>query len=87
VLLSALLADGINLGLTRMADAIPGMSFERLAWVSDWYIRDETYSKAMAEIVNFHTKVPFAAYWGDGTTSSSDGQRFKAACHVPSTGI
>ncbi len=81
VLLSALLADGINLGLTRMADAIPGMSFERLAWVSDWYIRDETYSKAMAEIVNFHTKVPFAAYWGDGTTSSSDGQRFKAAGH------
>lgn len=39
VLLSALLADGINLGLTRMADAIPGMSFERLAWVSDWYIQ------------------------------------------------
>jgi hypothetical protein len=34
--LSALLADGINLGLTRMADAIPGMSFERLAWVFMW---------------------------------------------------
>lgn len=81
VLLSALLADGINLGLTRMADAIPGMSFERLAWVADWYIRDETYSKALAEIVNFHTQVPFAAYWGDGTTSSSDGQRFKAGGH------
>ncbi|MBN3885157.1 MAG: Tn3 family transposase [Nostoc sp. JL34] len=81
VLLSALLADGINLGLTRMADATQGMSFERLAWVADWYIRDETYSKAMAEVVNFHTQVPFAAYWGDGTTSSSDGQRFKAAGH------
>ncbi|MFS0520273.1 Tn3 family transposase, partial [Nostoc sp. UIC 10607] len=81
VLLSALLADGINLGLTRMADATQGMSFERLAWVADWYIRDETYSKAMAEVVNFHAQVPFAAYWGDGTTSSSDGQRFKAAGH------
>ena len=81
VLLSALLADGINLGLTRMADAIQGMSFERLAWVADWYIRDETYSKAMAEVVNFHTQIPFAAYWGDGTTSSSDGQRFKAGGH------
>lgn len=79
VLLSALLADGINLGLTRMADATQGMSFERLAWVADWYIRDETYSKALAEVVNFHTKVPFAAYWGDGTTSSSDGQRFIAS--------
>lgn len=81
VLLSALLADGINLGLTRMADAIQGMSFERLAWVADWYIRDETYSKALAEVVNFHTQIPFAAYWGDGTTSSSDGQRFKAGGH------
>lgn len=81
VLLSALLADGINLGLTRMADAIEGMSFERLAWVADWYIRDETYSQALAEVVNFHTRVPFAAYWGDGTTSASDGQRFKAVGH------
>ena len=81
VLLSALLADGINLGLTRMADATQGMSFERLAWVADWYIRDETYSKAMAEVVNFHTQVPFTEYWGDGTTSSSDGQRFKAGGH------
>ena len=81
VLLSALLADGINLGLTRMADATQGMSFERLAWVADWYIRDETYSKALAEVVNFHAQIPFAAYWGDGTTSSSDGQRFKAGGH------
>jgi TnpA family transposase len=81
VLLSALLADGINLGLTRMADATQGMSFERLAWVADWYIRDETYSKALAEVINFHTQVPFAAYWGDATTSSSDGQRFKAGGH------
>ncbi|AFZ56750.1 Tn3 family transposase [Anabaena cylindrica] len=81
VLLSALLADGINLGLTRMADATQGMSFERLAWVADWYIRDETYSQALAEVVNFQAQVPFAAYWGDGTTSSSDGQRFKAGGH------
>lgn len=78
-LLSVILADGINLGLTRMADAIPGMTFERLAWMSDCYVRDETYTKALAEVVNFHTQVPFAAHWGDGTTSSSDGQRFKAA--------
>lgn len=52
------------------------MSFERLAWVADWYIRDETYSKALAEVVNFHTQVPFAAYWGDGTTSSTEKSTF-----------
>lgn len=47
-LFAAILADAINLGLSRMAEASPGISFERLAWVSDWYIRDETYSLAKA---------------------------------------
>jgi hypothetical protein len=32
----------------------------------------------MAELVNAQFRQPFAAYWGDGTTSSSDGQNFKA---------
>jgi TnpA family transposase len=78
-LFSVILADAINLGLVKMAEASPGLTFERLAWVSDWYIRDESYSKGLANVINFHTKVPFSAYWGDGKTSSSDGQRFKAA--------
>lgn len=78
VLLAAILADGINMGLSKMADACPGVTFERLSWVADWYIRDETFSKGLAEIVNFHHRVPFSAHWGDGTTSSSDGQGFKA---------
>jgi Tn3 transposase DDE domain len=76
ILLSTILADAINLGLVKMPEALPSpdLTFERLAWVYDWYIRDETYSKALAEIINFHTKIPFSAYWGDGKTSSSDGQ-------------
>jgi len=77
-LFAALLADAINLGLTKMAEACAGMTFNRLAWVVDWHVRDETYTKALAEIINYHHRIPFAAYWGDGTTSSSDGQRFKA---------
>lgn len=77
-LFSAILADAINLGLVKTAEATPGLTFEKLAWVADWHIRDETYSKALSEVVNFHTKIPFSAYWGDGKTSSSDGQRFKA---------
>lgn len=43
-----------------------------------WHIRDETYSAGLAERVNAQFRQPFAAYWGDGTTSSSDGQNFKA---------
>ncbi len=80
ILLSTILADAINLGLVKMAEALPStdLTFERLAWISDWYIRDDTYSKGLSEIINFHAKIPFSAYWGDGKTSSSDGQRFKA---------
>jgi TnpA family transposase len=85
VLLSAVLADGINLGLGKMAEACPGLSFERLAWVSDWHIRDETYQRVLAEVINAHHRLPFSALWGDGTTSSSDGQRYQAGGHRSST--
>lgn len=43
-----------------------------------WYIRDETYASALAVLTNAQLAREFAQYWGDGTTSSSDGQRFKA---------
>jgi TnpA family transposase len=78
LLLTVILADAINLGLNKMAEACPGTSIAKLSWLSAWHIRDETYSKALAEIVNYHHRQPFAANWGEGTTSSSDGQRFRA---------
>ena len=85
VLLSAVLADATNQGLTKMADACPGLTFDRLSWTADWHIREETYSKALAEIINVHHKLPFARHWGDGTTSSSDGQAFPISTHRPAT--
>lgn len=78
LLLTALLADATNLGLSKMAEACPGTSLSRLSWLVAWHIRDETYSKALAEIVNHQHRMPFAQHWGEGTTSSSDGQRFRA---------
>jgi TnpA family transposase len=76
LLLAAILADGINLGIARMAEACPGVSSSTLGRVAAWHIREETYAKALAEIVNHHHKLEFSGHWGDGTTSSSDGQRF-----------
>lgn len=78
LLLTALLADATNLGLGKMAESCPGTSLARLSWLVAWHIRDETYSKALAGIVDHQHRVPFAAHWGEGTTSSSDGQRFRA---------
>ena len=77
LLLTAILADATNLGLGKMAESCPGTSLAKLSWLVAWYIRDETYSKALAQIVNHHHRVPFAAHGGEGTTSSSDGQRYR----------
>jgi TnpA family transposase len=51
-----------------------------------WHIRDESYAKGQIELVNAHHQLPFAAHWGEGTTSSSDGQRFRAGGHGESAG-
>jgi hypothetical protein len=42
--------DGVNLGLTKMAEATddPRITYGRLAWASDWHVRDETYQAAIA---------------------------------------
>ncbi|MGH2352734.1 MAG: Tn3 family transposase [Chloroflexota bacterium] len=85
-LYAVLLADATNLGLEKMAQACPGYSFHRLAWVANWHVRDETYTRALAEVVNAHHRQPFATIWGEGTTSSSDAQRFPAGGRRESIG-
>ncbi len=72
-----ILADRINLGLTKMAEACPGSTKSSLEDIQAWYIRDETNSAALAELVNAQGKRLLAAFRGDGTTSSSDGQNFR----------
>lgn len=86
LLLTTILADAINLGLTKMTESCPGTTYAKLSWLQAWHIRDETYSTALAELVNAQFKQPFAMHWGDGTTSSSDGQRFRAGGRAESTG-
>lgn len=75
-LLSVILSEAINLGLTRMSEASPGSSLKELSWIEDWHIRDECYTRALAELVNYHHSMELVNSWGHGTTSSSDGQQF-----------
>jgi TnpA family transposase len=77
-LLAAVLADGTNLGLARMADASRGLGYHHLVNVAQWHISDDNYVAARAAIIDAHHKHPMAAIWDDGTTSSSDGQYFRA---------
>ncbi len=77
-LLAAILADGTNLGLSRMADASRGLTYHRLVNVAQWHITEDNYASARAAIINAHHRHPMAGLWGDGTASSSDGQYFRS---------
>ena len=48
---------------------------------AEWHPRDETYQAALACLVDAIHAHPFTALWGDGETSSSDGQFFRAGGH------
>src|SRR5271166_3421310 len=85
-LLTAILADGINLGLTSMADACRGATLRQLAWAYDWHIREETYATALARLIDFHRALPLARLWGTGATSSSDGHYYRAGGHGEALG-
>jgi len=80
-LMTAVLADATNLGLTRMARSAGAFSHSRLLWIAEWHVRDETYQAALACLVDAIHAQPFTKIWGDGDTSSSDGQFFRAGGH------
>jgi hypothetical protein len=50
VVLTAVLADATNLGLTRMAEACSVASYRQLAWTAAWHLREETYRRALATL-------------------------------------
>lgn len=62
--LAAILAGASNLGLERMAQASKDVSHAQLPWASSWYLRPETYSDALAKIVDAHHVLPLARVWG-----------------------
>ena len=80
-LMTALLADATNLGLARMARSSGAFSHSQLLWIAEWHVRDETYQAALACLVDAIHGQPFTKIWGDGDTSSSDGQFFRAGGH------
>lgn len=72
---ATVLAHACNLGLSQMA-AVADLTYRRLAWCNNWYVREETLRPAITAIVNFQHRHPLSRAWGGGTLSSSDGQRF-----------
>ena len=86
VLLTAILADATNLGHVRMADACALVTRHQLAWTASWHLREEGYGRALAALVDAQHRVPLARLFGDGRSSSSDGQNFPLDRRAEATG-
>lgn len=78
-LLNVLLAEGINLGLRKMAEATNTHGYWELMRIARWHVEGEAYNRALAMVIEAQAKLPMAAFWGMGLSASSDGQFFPAA--------
>lgn len=74
-LYAAILAQATNVGLSAMS-RMSGFGRGKLSWLTKWYLAEDTLQEAINRLVNYHYHQPLAQLWGDGSFSSSDGQRF-----------
>jgi TnpA family transposase len=84
-LYAAILAQATNLGPVAMARA-SGLSYDQVAHATAWYLREETLTPAIDEVINYHHRLPATRAWGDGTFASSDGQRFPVQVKAANAG-
>ena len=52
------------------------LDYQALWWIANNHFNDKNVKKSNNIVVNFLHKQWLSEYWGDGTLSSSDGQRF-----------
>jgi len=78
-LLTTLLAEGLNLGMSKMAEATDTHSYFQLSSLSNWYVEGDAITRALAMVIEAQSTLPMARFWGAGLTASSDGQFFPAA--------
>ena len=75
-LLATLIAHGTNLGLAAMSQSVDTLTADALQDTSRWFLRDATIKAANTTLVDHHHGLKLSSVWGDGSRSSSDGQRF-----------
>ena len=70
------LAEGLNLGLSKMVGATSTHDFMQRSRLSRWHVEGEGMDRALAMVIEAQARLPMAQYWGAGQTASSDGQFF-----------
>lgn len=75
-MLNVLLAEGLNLGLSKMAGATNTHDYFQLSRLSRWHVESEAMARALAMVIEGQSTLPMARFWGAGASASSDGQFF-----------
>lgn len=75
-MLNVLLAEGLNLGLSKMAGATNTHDYFQLSRLSRWHVEGEAMARALAMVIEGQSTLPMARFWGGGASASSDGQFF-----------
>lgn len=80
-LYAAVFAAGCNIPLSDLARSCE-IDYQSLWWAGNNYLSEDNLKKANDTLVNFHHLQWLSGYWGGGTLSSSDGQRFPTSGKV-----
>jgi TnpA family transposase len=77
LVLATLMAHGCNIGPYTMAQLTAGITYRQIKEVTDWQLTEESQRQALAQLVSAISQLKVTQTWGEGKTSSSDGQRFR----------
>ena len=76
-LCAVLMAEACNTGMEPLIRGdVPALKRDRLSWVDQNYLRDDTLTSANALLVAAQSRLGVARLWGAGDVASADGMRF-----------
>jgi len=76
-LCAVLMSEACNTGLEPLIRGeVPAFKRDRLSWVDQNYIRDDTLEAANALLVAAQSRLALVNLWGGGEVASADGMRF-----------
>jgi hypothetical protein len=76
-IIATIMAHGCNIGPFTMARLTNGVTYHQVKRITDWQLTEDAQRQALAYLVNAISNLDVTGYWGEGKTSSSDGQRFR----------
>ena len=80
--LATIMAHGCNIGPFTMARLTEGVTYTQIKQITDWQLTEEAQKQALAQLVKAISRLDVTQAWGEGKTSSSDGQRFRLRSKV-----